>query len=242
MKNYSVLGTVTTAVVIATLALACDTTVNRKTAETKAKASAQQKSQPNISYGEFIIKEQSDYLMIPVNVVEQNQDKESGFNLESRSSYERDNSKLYNMMFYRKQDGETHLLLNKKAVINSFDFLETKPAGKTPSRFWLYKMIDKDSNQDKKLNPEDAIVGYMSDLSGKNLQQVTPDKTQVINWVVIPSQNAIFFKIIKDSNNDNKFTYEDQTNFVRVNLDKPGIGSEIISDKIEQEIKSYVRE
>lgn len=74
-------------------------------------------------------------------------------------------------------------------------------------------------------------------MSGKNLQQITPNNTQIINWVVVPSQNAVFLKIIKDSDNDKKFTEKDKTNFVRVNLDKPEMGTEIISNQIEEEIK-----
>jgi hypothetical protein len=241
MRNYSFLRTIATAIIVATLALSCNTTVTRKTEDARAKASAQSKAQPKITYGELIIKEQSEYLMIPVNVLEKNQEKESVLDLGSRS-YEKDNGRLYNIVFYRKQDSETHLLLNKKAIINSFDFLESKTAGKPPLRLWLYRIVDQDTNQDKKLNSEDAILGYISDLSGKNLQQITPNKTQILNWVVLPSQTAILIKILKDSNNDNKFTSEDQTNFVRASLDKPSIGNEIINDKLEKEIKSYVQQ
>ncbi|WP_138501078.1 hypothetical protein [Nostoc sp. PA-18-2419] len=235
MKNYSFLKNIITAVIIAAVSFSCESKITRKTEQ--AKATDKPKSQPNIVYSDLIIKELSDYLMIPVNLPEDNQEKESNLNL-SRS-YQRNNP-LYNMIFYRKQDGETHLLLDKKAIINSFDLLEVKAANKPITRVWLYRIIDQDTNADRKLNTEDAIIGYISDLSGKNLQQITPNNTKIINWVVVPGQNAIFLKILKDSNNDKKFTEEDKTNFVRVNLDKPGIGTEIISDQIEQEIKSYV--
>ncbi|MDF5711248.1 MAG: hypothetical protein PUP90_27150 [Nostoc sp. S4] len=235
MKNYKFLKKITTAIIIAAVSFSCESKITRKTEQ--AKATDKPKSQSNIVYGDLIIKEQSDYLMIPVNLPEDNQEKESNLNL-SRS-YQRKNL-LYNIIFYRKQDGETHLLLNKKALINSFDLLEVKAAEKPITRVWLYRIIDQDTNADQKLNIEDAIIGYISDLSGKNIQQITPNNTKIINWVVVPGQNAIFIKIIKDSNNDKKFTEEDKTNFVRVNLDKPGIGTEIVSEQVEQEIKSYV--
>ncbi|MEH2043472.1 hypothetical protein [Nostoc sp.] len=118
--------------------------------------------------------------------------------------------------------------------------MEVKAADKPTTKVWLYKIIDQDTNIDKKLNSEDGTIGYLSDLSGKNLQQITPNNTRIISWVVVPSENAIFIKIIKDSDNDKKFTKEDKTNFVKVNLDKIGMGIEIISDQIEQELKSYV--
>ncbi len=235
MKNYSFLTKITSAIIIATLSFACEPTVTRKIEQ--AKATDKQKSQPNILYSELIIKEQSDFLMIPVSLKDTN--KERG-NYMNSSGYSERNSNLYNIIFYHKKDAESHLLLNKKAIITSFDLLEVKAAERLPVRAWLYKIIDQDTNTDKKLNNEDAVIGYLSDLSGKNLQQITPNNTKIINWVVVPSQNAIFLRIIKDSDNNKKFTEEDKTNFIRVNLNKPSMGTEIISDQIEQEIKSHV--
>ncbi|WP_448266792.1 hypothetical protein [Nostoc sp. DSM 114159] len=237
MKNYRFLNKITTAMIVAALSFSCKSSVS-KNAE-QAKATEKPKPQQNLIYGDLIIKEQSDYLMIPVSLVEQNEDK--GIDLNLSRSYEKErNNQFYNIIFYQKQGGEAHLLLNKKAIIASFDFLEVKAANKPTTRVWLYKIIDQDTNIDKKLNSEDATIGYLSDVSGKNLQQITPNNTRIISWVVVPGQNAIFLKILKDSDNDKKFTKEDKTNFVRVNLDKIGMGTEIISDQIEQEIKSYV--
>jgi hypothetical protein len=235
MRNYRFLNKITTAMIIATLSFSCRSSVSRNAEQ--AKATDKPKPQPNLVYGDLIIKEQSDYLMIPVTLPEQNKDK--GIDLSLSRSYERNNP-LYNLIFYRKQDGEAHLLLKKKAIITSFDLLEVKATNKPTTRVWLYRIIDQDTNTDKKLNSEDATIGYLSDLSGKNLQQITPNDTRIISWVVVPSQNAIFLKIIKDSDNDKKFTQEDKINFVRVNLDKIAMGTEIISEQIEQEIKSYV--
>ena len=236
MKNYSFLNKITTTTIIATLALSCQGNFTRKAEQ--AKATEQPQSQPNIAYGNLVIKEQSDYLMIPVGQEERNQKRENSLDY---SGYSQRDGNLHNIIFYNKENGETHLLLNKKAFINSFDLLETKTVGKPPTRVWLYRIIDQDTNADKKLNNEDAMIGYISDLSGKNLQQVTPNNTKIINWVIVPSQNAIFLKIIKDSDNDKKFTGTDKTNFVRVNLEKPSMGNEIISDQIEKDINSYIK-
>lgn len=230
--NYRLL---TLTIFLTTYCLSCSSSLETRTEQ--AKANSPQQKAPEISYGDFIIKEQSDYLMIPVQVKGES---DRSNVLESSGSYKRNNTTLHNMIFYRKQDGETHLLLDRKAIINSFDLIDTKTPPQSPTRVWLYQIIDKDTNQDKQLNQKDAVIGYISDLSGKNLQQVTPNNTKIINWVVIPSQNAVFIKIIKDSNNDNKFTATDKTNFIRVNLEQPSIGTEVISDEIEQKIKSYI--
>ncbi|WP_242045715.1 MULTISPECIES: hypothetical protein [unclassified Calothrix] len=228
---------ITLAIFIATTAFSCESTETKKIEQTQANNTIQPTPQPNVNYGELIIKEQSEYLMIPVISTEQKSDKNTNYSL-SRN-YEKYNL-IYNFIFYHKQEQSTHILFNKKVIINAYDFLETKAVGKPPTKLWLYRVIEQDTNGDKKLNYEDAIVGYISDLSGKNLTQVTPNNHQIQNWVIIPSQNALFLKIIKDSDNDKKFTAKDKTNFLRVSLDKPDMGTEIISEKIEEESKSYI--
>ncbi|MBW4643736.1 MAG: hypothetical protein KME23_12230 [Goleter apudmare HA4340-LM2] len=235
MLNISCLQRIALATIIATVSASCGGNVARNTAQTNANAVDKPKPETNIFYGDLIVKTQSDYLMIPVNITEKDTESENNFKF---SRYESKYSKLSNIIFYQKSDGATNLLLNKKALINSFDLLETKSASNVVTRVWLYRIIEQDGNGDQKLNEKDAVIGYISDLSGKNLQQITPNNTQLINWVVIPSQNAIFLKVLKDSDNDKKFTQDDKTSFLRVSLDKPSMGTEIISEQIEQEIKS----
>jgi hypothetical protein len=238
MVNNSFIQRIILTTIISSLSLSCSANIAQNTEPINTNAPEKPQPEPDIAYGDLILKGSSDYLMIPVNLIEKNKEDTSSFNL---SRYENKYSKLSNFIFYQKADGASHLLLNKKAIINSFDLLEVKSPSKPTTRFWLYRIIDQDTNKDKQLNTADATVGYLSDLSGKNLRQITPNNTQIINWVVVPSQNALFLKIIKDSNQDQKFTDKDTTNFVRVNLDKPEVGAEIISSQIEQEInKSLV--
>ncbi|MGI8499706.1 MAG: hypothetical protein ACR2LR_00995 [Hassallia sp.] len=228
---------ITTAIIVATLSSSCQANVFRKAEQAKTKAITEEKSQPNIVYGDLILKEQSDYLMIPVSIKDNNQNRR---NYLDSSAYSDREIRLYNIIFHHKKNGETHLLLKKKAIITSFDFLEKKEAEKPSTRFWLYRIIETDTNKDNKLNSQDAIIGYISDSSGKNLQQITPNNTQLISWTIVQSVGAIFLKIIEDSDNDKKFTEKDKINFIKVNLNKPVIGAAIISDQIDQEIKSYI--
>lgn len=217
--------------------VSCQTGATRNTEQTTtiSQNSKQATSRPTIVYGELVIKAESDYILIPVRLSrDKNQARTS---LLESSSYERQDL-FSNLIFYRKQDGETHLLLNKKSVLSSFDFLEKKEQGKNQIRYWLYKIIEDDTNTDKKLTQEDATIGYLSDLSGKNLQQITPNNTQLMSWTVVQSMGAILAKIIKDSDNDKKFTERDETAFIKINLDNPTIGTEIINEQIKQQIQS----
>ncbi len=224
-------------IIIATLSVSCNAIDRTKE---QSQATAQQTPQPSIIYGDLIIKKESDYLMIPVSIFpDANQGEKDGENLFS-GSYSRsykDRKSIYNLIFYSKKDASTNALLDKKAIIKSFDLIEKKAIGQLVKRFWLYRIIEKDTNEDKKLDYRDATIGYFSDLSGRNLQQITPDNTQLNSWKVVQSTGAIFLEITKDTDNDKKF---DTKSYIRVNLDNPSIGKEIISNQLEDEIKSYI--
>lgn len=230
---------ITTAIILAILSSSCQANVFRKAEQAKTSSIAEEKLQPNIVYGDLILKEQSDYLMIPVNI-KNDYPISRKISLDS-SAYSDKEIELYNIIFSHKKNGETHLLLNKKAIITTFDFLDKKEAGKPSTRFWLYRIIENDTNKDNKLNSQDAIIGYISDSSGKNLQQITPNNTQLISWTIVQSVGAIYLKILEDSDNDKKFTEKDKINFIKVNLNKPAIAAKIITDQIDQEIKSYLK-
>lgn len=225
-----------TVIIIATSTTSCD---DKAPTTAQTANTTEQKTQPNIVYGDLVIKEQSDYLIIPVSILpDSNQERDSIF---SKDSYDRKGINYYNIIFSSKKDAKSHLLLNKKAIITSFDLLEyRKDKEQPPIRYWIYRIIEKDTNGDKKINYEDATVGYLSDMSGKNLQRITPENSQLINWSVVHSMGALFLKITNDSDNDKKFTERDKTHYIRVNLDKPSQGTEIIPDALEKQIKDLV--
>ncbi|HBE18220.1 MAG TPA: hypothetical protein DEG17_02355 [Cyanobacteria bacterium UBA11149] len=242
MASHPIVKAMITAILLFTLLVACQTRTHQGTKEpnstqTSLAQATEETSNKTIIYGELKIEEKSDYIMIPVTLSENSDNKDSLFR--NPSSYEYDRKEFFdNLIFYRKQDGTSHLLLNKPAKITSFETLEKKEAGKPSTYFFLYKIIEADTNADKKIGYEDATIGYLSDLSGKNLQQITPNNAQMLNWVIVQSIKSMFVKIIKDSNRDQKFTEIDETTYIKVNLDSPSIGTEIISDDMKKQIKS----
>ncbi|MCP2728675.1 hypothetical protein, partial [Limnofasciculus baicalensis] len=235
-----------TAILLLTLLISCQNRSGQEKPQpnliqTSSAQTTQETSSKTITYGDLIINEKSDYIMIPVTLSENSDRNKGGLlrgaSLSDFSEYDR-KGLFDNILFYRKQDGESHLLLNKPAKISSFDTLEKKEPGKPPTQLLIYKIIETDTNADKKISYEDATIGYLSDLSGKNIKQITPNNTQILNWSIIQSIKSIFVKIIKDSNNDKKFTETDESTYIKVSLENPTIGTEIISDEIEKQIKS----
>ncbi len=239
MSGYNFLRKSVTIIITASLSISCNAGVYSQ--RQQPQANAQQTPQPSLVYGDLIIKKESDYLMIPVSIFpDANQGEKKWDNSLVSGSYSRsykNRKNIYNLIFYSKKDASINTLLNKKAIIKSFDLVEKKSIGQPVKRFWLYRIIEKDTNQDKKLNYQDATIGYLSDLSGENLQQITPDNTQLNSWKVVQSTGAIFLEITKDTNNDQKY---DTKSYIRVDLDNPGIGKEIISNQLEDKMRSYI--
>ncbi|MEB3177599.1 MAG: hypothetical protein VKL59_00935 [Nostocaceae cyanobacterium] len=236
VKGISYLTNALIAIIFSCFASSCQANINLKTLQRKP--NQQEKAIPNITYGELLAHPKSEYLMFPVIGV-YSENKQLASNWFSSHSSETKN-KIHNIVFYDKKEGTSYLLLRNKAWILSYDLIERNAPGRGSKRFWLYRIINKDTNGDQQLTTEDAIIGYISDLSGRNLKQITPNNSQMKNWKVIESMGSIFIQIIKNTNNDKKITEEDTSNYIRINLDNIETVTEVFTPDTEEEIKSIL--
>lgn len=180
-------------------------------AKTQGKAAVAQNSTADkpvqLEYGDLWQQPRSEYVIIPVGYkVRSNKrivDSLSGY--VSKSAILRGQSlSAVNLIFHGHKNDTIHLLLEKNAFITEFDYLvdtkatanEIKPATtasscKPPAKttgdhsfqqLMVYKIVEQDTNQNQVLDLEDANKGYLSDLTGKNLRSLTPDRTQLIQW------------------------------------------------------------
>lgn len=260
MITYRIFRNIATVFTLIAITLSCSSTRTVTQAQKVA-----EKPQSQIAYGDLIVDPESEYMMIPVTL--SGDQKQPGFpNISRSSSYEdyRGSGMVgYNMIFYNKTSGESHILLNKKALISKFEYLFGKKEPENPrnqnvttnqpkqdsskklpskpqNQLLLFHVIDSDTNADGKLDGADAIIGYLSNLAGKSLQAITPPNTQLVSWIFDQKSGAIFMTIRKDSDGDRKFTEKDAIDFVRVNVSKPSVGKEIIDSKTQQELQKIM--
>lgn len=168
-----------------------------------------QVSPPQIGYGSLIISDKSDRVIIPVGILVN-----SSRSIASMSDYS-DPLVVTNLVFYDRIKNTSELLLDRKAVISQFEMLGTEnqqdkarsEAIAVPNKpqVLIYKIIEKDTNGDGALNDEDASLGYLSNLNGKELRSITPENTQLSRWSFYAKPQSIFLEIQQDSNSDNKF-------------------------------------
>jgi len=236
VKDRSYITNALIAIIFSFFASSCQANINVKALQRKP--SQQEKARPNITYGELIAHPKSEYLMFPVIGVYSDNDQPANNWLFSSSS--ETEKRIHNIVFYDKKEGKSYLLLRNKAWILSYDLIERNAPGRATKRFWLYRIINKDTNGDQQLTTEDAIIGYISDLSGRNLKQITPNNSQMKNWKVIESMGSIFIQILKNTNNDKKITEKDTSNYIRINLDNLETITEVFTPDTEEEIKSIL--
>lgn len=111
-----------------------------------------------------------------------------------------------NVLFFKEDRSEVRKLLAQNSYIHEVDAPTTRPASQQspdgrnafPNHI-LYQIATKDSNEDNRINEDDAMAYYLSDFSGKNLKQITPDDLHLQNHWYASNYSEIYFEeIIED--------------------------------------------
>lgn len=139
---------------------------------------------------------------------------------------------ISNILFYNLSTGESYPLMKDTVHILSFAFHNEFS---TPRIF--YRVVKNDVNGDSLYTNEDDVILYASDLNGKNLVQLTPDKQQFTDYFYYPKQHKILIKARINANGDKIFTNDDETNFYEVNLDQVAMGRDIFPDKMRDALR-----
>ncbi|MBE9117745.1 hypothetical protein IQ249_17750 [Lusitaniella coriacea LEGE 07157] len=186
-----------------------------------------EESPVRLSLGSIIFPKESNYIVTPLGL-KTDRAFEVVRKLKSSREYQRNPFLTTNLIFHNKVTGSSHLLLDRKAIISHFEDLSDpqkdennekskttatpKEANNSPEKspqFWLYQIIEKDTNADERLTDRDATLLYLSDRVGKNLQAITPENTQLSNWKLYREDNLLLLEVRQDSNQDREFTETD---------------------------------
>lgn len=208
-------------------------------------------AEANIVYDRLVFPEASDYLIIPVGFQAERQTKATIFlpntefgeyRIGIESSRHSSSMAIYNMIFHHQTNGTSHLLLPQNAVIESFNWIEFQQVinKKTVNQKLIFLEVIPQIPQTTKVTEDNTNhhprIAYIADTSGKNLTQLTPDNTKMVSWHLDKELGFMLLKVLQDSNQDGEFTVKDDTSFIRVNLNDPKIGSDIITEPMRKQI------
>jgi len=214
------------------------------------------RTQQILVYGDYINLDSTDFLLIPLGMKTVESENNRGLKSKSEEEYvaydESFKSYKYNfyslnfgnynnIIFFNKKTDSTHLLMKEPAIITQFYFPYYNEEYKG-EKYWflLFGVKDHDSNTDGYINSDDAETIYITDLSGNNRTQITPDNTQLIDWFIDEESNNILMKIREDSNKDGKFTFHDDIEIIKTPIINPSVGVQIINDAMRKDIKKIL--
>ncbi|MBL7884443.1 MAG: hypothetical protein JNL69_10275 [Bacteroidia bacterium] len=262
MRNKLILGIIVGGVVGALLVLIFLVFIDGKTNKNRtgiqlvtadSTKTDDSKNQQVLVYGNYMDLDSTDYLLIPLGMktLEKTNDitgvrsksmdeyygNESEFRSYKYNFYALSFGNCNNIIFYNKQTEETHLLLQKPAIISQFYFPYYDENYKS-KKYWFLLMgvREYDSNLDGYINSDDAERVYITDLSGKSMTAITPDNTQLIDWFIDAKTNTILMKVRFDSNKDLKFNAYDDIEILKTSISSPTIGNIIIGKEIKNTI------
>jgi hypothetical protein len=76
---------------------------------------------------------------------------------------------------------------------------------------WIFYLVkDYDLNKNKKIDDSDPTILYLTDLTGNQLNKLTNESENVLDYYVPEDLGTIIVKIQRDLNNDNEFTFKDK--------------------------------
>jgi len=156
----------------------------------------------------------SDWVLYPLRL-EELKETSKGF---QSSSYGYRESVYWNVAFYNTETKQTRLLSeNLKMIIYSISprgnynpITQSGQRNNINDDLIYYTVRTTDFNQDGKLNSDDPRYLFISDLSGQNFRQISPDNFDLVHWEVILGTNKILIQACNDSNKDKKFNSNDE--------------------------------
>jgi hypothetical protein len=112
-----------------------------------------------------------------------------------------------NVLFFKEDRSEVYPLLDRNAYIDDISF-----PGKQRYRYYndesedekkiqpyiIYKIALNDNNGDNRINSEDNMSYYISNLYGKNFEKITPDTLKIDHFWFTNDYKEIYFEAFKD--------------------------------------------
>lgn len=159
----------------------------------------------HLEYGSPTKIEESDYYYSPVYVMDTEYTEEALVQMEEIVSSAGDISRSrlqarVNVIFFKNDLSDVHTLVPGSAYIHDIAGPRRTAIRRGTEMEYpigsniLYQMAVEDSNNDNRLNEEDEMAYYMSDSSGRNLMQITPDSLNISSYWFLEGQDKIVFE------------------------------------------------
>lgn len=223
-----------------------------KSKKEKIEDKEEEEIKEKIVYGNPIILENSDLILIPVNLTETDEDffgrikKEYFDNDRSFSPYSQTFSSfsikdMHNVIFYNKVTEEVYPLIEKRELINNFYIPQNPSKDTVKTNFIIFSTISDDYNKDGKIDKNDGETVFICDIDGKNKKQISDNNITLLKWEMDLKYDIIFLVLKEDTDDDNKFTNADEIKILRTSISNPGMPVEVVRDSLRNEIENIYK-
>ncbi|MFK7782196.1 hypothetical protein [Psychroserpens sp.] len=209
---------------------ACSNSDNRKVVDNSENTSKKQKEDTSYEIADLPIHiDSTAYLIHPIGnyVIRRGRTKyfdSEDYEVNSSSSVSMNHSKnkitgdLSNVKFQHLDSNKLKSLTDKTLRINSMLFLRDVYK-KNNKGYFVYNVIDADTNSDGKLNYNDLRSLYISNLNGTKFRKLSPNRQELNAWKIIIEANKLYFKSIEDSDKNGEFNKKDKLHYFYLDLD-----------------------
>lgn len=119
---------------------------------------------------------------------------------------------INNLKFQQLDSEYLTTLTTKNILIKSVTFLRDI-FNNTKKQILIYRVIDKDTNRDNKLDDNDVKTLYISNIDGSKFKKLTPELQELIDWEELAIKNRIYFRSIEDTNKNGEFDKNDKVHY-----------------------------
>lgn len=195
-------------------------------------------NQFQFEYQNPVFIENSDEILLPIQTYlegkwDKSSRKYSSYDYDERSRFE----VTWNILFYNKLTGNTHLLTEEKYNIRKFQ-TDIKETGEQLSKSILYEITSLDNNYDGELDYKDPLNLYISTNEGTNLKLLSPQKEDLQSYTLVPKSDQIIIRTLRDINNDSLFTLtEDEQIWYKIDLQTDSVPREMVEKNLQEKVK-----
>jgi hypothetical protein len=198
---------------------ACSSSDSSSEAAASSDPQQASKAKLRVPVGSPVLIDSSDYVMYPLSlneIVTEAKDEYGG-------SYSGRTTTYWNILFYNLRSNESHLLSPNKLVISSYAGQDTEHSSdsedshKAYSRTYAadkllyFSATSTDFNHDGQLTNADPTYLFISEKSGNNFRQISPDSLHVTGWEIQRNAGKVLLQATQDSNHNRKFDEGDES-------------------------------
>lgn len=122
-----------------------------------------------------------------------------------------------NLKFQHVDSTALRALSSKPLQIQTVTYLGTYPK----RQVIVYTLVDRDTNQDSKIDNNDIRSLYISEMGGTGFKKLSADVQELVDWNLIEAQGKVYFRTLEDFNKNGAFDKDDRMHYYFVDLASP---------------------